>query len=523
MSFPGRFTRSEAGGIAILAAAVMPVLFGFAALAIEVGHWYLDGRAEQGAADASAMSAAASYLAGESNYTSVGQTFAARNGFTNGSNNVTVTVNPINAQNQIIVDIAQPQSPIFWPIPAHSTPLLCGSVPSTQLCIKAHAAVTLTATPASANGCLIGLSRSTTTSAIAISGNGAIFAPSCGVASNSCGGAAQNQCSVSGLGFSGNAQINVAELDVATQSAFACPAGTSGTTCKIATSKTVYPLWTADPFALFVMPSPGACTNPAPTTSLGVTTYHPGAYCNGISVSGQANVIFSPGLYFLVNSSFSITGGAVNQRTVASAAVVGQGNGAYKNNDVVTVSGGTAVASATLKLQVAGNKITGATVTGAGAYIAPVPANPVSVTGGKGSGATFNLTFDPDAGLGAVTFLLTGSTPGTATIKNAAVTLSAPSSGATQGLVFWQDKAATGGGASFNGNGQPTTSLTITGAFYFPSQTVSFSGNANFLPTQCTAVVASSISFQGNGTITKGCLPISTGGSGITGTFRLSQ
>lgn len=514
------FFRCDSGGIAIIGGAVLPVVIGFSALAIEAGHWYLDGRVMQGAADAAAISAASSYLDGESGYVAVGQSFAATNGYQNGMNSATVTVAPVNAQNQIIVDIARAETPVFLPIAVRTTPVACGGVSTRLVCVKARAIVTVASTAANGNGCLIALSRSTTSSALIVGGNGNIQASSCIAASDTCGGATAAQCTASGLALNGNAQVNLAELDVATQNAFACP---SGGACSIASEKTDYPLWTRDPFATYTMPTAGACTNPQPTTVNGVTTYQPGVYCNGINLSGQANAVFSPGIYFLISSSFSVTGGAINQQSVASASVVSQGNGAYKNNDTVTVSGGTAAVAATLKLTVANKKITAVTVTAAGAYLKPLPGNPVAVTGGKGAGATFNLTYNPDPGPNGVTFILTGTTPGTVQIKNAAVTLSAPTSGPTKGLVFWQDKSATSGGGTFNGNGQPTTVMTIAGAFYFPSQTVTISGNSVFQPTQCTAIVANVIDFQGLGTITKGCLPVSGGGSGSSGSYRLSQ
>lgn len=508
----------EKGGIAIIGAVVLPVVMGFAALAIEVGHWYLDGRVMQGAADAAAISAASSYLDGESGYVSVGQSFAATNGYQNGVNSATVTVAPINAQNQIIVDIARAETAVFFPITMR-TAAPCGGVSTNLICVRAHAVVTVASSAANGNGCLIGLSRSTTGSALIVGGNGNIQAPSCVAASDTCGGAAPTQCTASGLALNGNGQVNLAELDVATQNAFACP---SGGTCSIATEKTDYPLWTRDPFATFTMPAAGSCTNPQPTTANGITTYQPGVYCNGITVSGQAVVVFSPGIYFLISSNFSVSGGAINQQYVASANVVSQGNGAYKNNDTVTVSGGTAATAATLKLTVTGGKITAVTVATAGAYLNPLPGNPAAVTGGKGSGATFNLTYT-NPGANGATFILTGTTPGTAQIKNAAVTLSAPTSGSTKGLVFWQDKSATSGGGTFNGNGQATTLMTITGTLYFPSQTVTISGNSVFQPTQCTAIVANVIEFQGLGSISKGCLPVSGGGSGSSGSYRLSQ
>jgi Flp pilus assembly protein TadG len=549
MAILRRLLRCDSGSIAIVSALVLPVLVGFATLGIEAGNWYRVGRAMQGAADAAAMSAAASYLAGESNYTTVGATYGTLNGFTTGNPcgatspcNVTVIVNPINAQNQIIVDIAQVQSALLVPIAVHATPAPCGSVSTLTVCVKAHAVITVTApTTTGGNGCLIGLSK--TQIALIVGGNGLINAPSCVAASDTCGGQTAAQCPLAGFGLNGGGQVNLAELDVATQNPFVCPAGTAGTACKITLLKTTYPLWTRDPYGTFTMPNPGACpaSDPVPVTSAtGVILYAPGTYCHGISISsGSSVVIFSPGIYFVgsnnsgVASSFSITGGFVNQITVAAtpAPAISAGGANYKKNDVLQVLGGTALLATTIKVTSVDNRtgaITGFTVT-SGAYTV-APSSAVSVSGGTGTGAKFTLTFTNSA-TNAVSFVLTsptGANVGSVQIKNAAVTLAAPTSGTTQGLVFWQDclpkatACAPSGGATFNGNG--VLPMTLTGAVYIPHQTVTVAGNSTFLPTTCTAIVANIIDFQGQGTITKGCLPIGGGGtSGGGGSFRLAQ
>jgi hypothetical protein len=72
--------------------------------------------------------------------------------------------------------------------------------------------------------------------------------------------------------------------------------------------------------------------------------------------------------------------------------VVVSGGTGYTLNDVLTVVGGTLLSAATFTVSaVSGGVITAATRTNAGDYTA-LPTNPVSVTGGTGSGATFNIT-----------------------------------------------------------------------------------------------------------------------------------
>src|ERR1051326_986711 len=84
----GLFASAD-GAVAVTTAIAFPILLGFSALGVEVGHWYLVQRQMQGAADAAAISAAAQYIqdqvAGNTSstaYQTVGQRYAGLNGFT---------------------------------------------------------------------------------------------------------------------------------------------------------------------------------------------------------------------------------------------------------------------------------------------------------------------------------------------------------------------------------------------------------------------------------------------------------
>jgi hypothetical protein len=80
---------------------------------------------------------------------------------------------------------------------------------------------------------------------------------------------------------------------------------------------------------------------------------------------------------------------------VESTPTVVSGGTGYTNGDVLTLSGGTFTVAATLTVTgVSGGVITSVSIAGAarGSYTV-APSNPISVTGGTGSGATFNATF----------------------------------------------------------------------------------------------------------------------------------
>ncbi len=109
-----------------------------------------------------------------------------------------------------------------------------------------------------------------------------------------------------------------------------------------------------------------------------------------------------------------------------------------------------------------------------------------------------------------VTIVLTSNTSGyaTATIANGAtVTLSAPASGPTAGLVFFSDRNAPNSG-TINFAGGSTEAF--KGALYFPTQTVVYSNGVSNSST-CTQLIAWHIQFSGGAQFNSTC-----GGTGVS-------
>jgi hypothetical protein len=109
-----------------------------------------------------------------------------------------------------------------------------------------------------------------------------------------------------------------------------------------------------------------------------------------------------------------------------------------------------------------------------------------------------NTTVTVEAG-GGVTIILTGSPAskiGRINIDgNSTVTLNPSTSGTYKGVLFYQDRNAPPNknlnqGNLINGGAR----LTLGGAIYAPSQSVSFSGNAG---AKCLVIIASMVQFQG--------------------------
>ena len=85
--------RDENGQALIITALCMTCLFGFAALAADVGIMLREKRLLQIAADSAAIAGALELNYSAASVTSAAKAASAQNGFTDGSGGVTVTVN----------------------------------------------------------------------------------------------------------------------------------------------------------------------------------------------------------------------------------------------------------------------------------------------------------------------------------------------------------------------------------------------------------------------------------------------
>jgi hypothetical protein len=117
-------------------------------------------------------------------------------------------------------------------------------------------------------------------------------------------------------------------------------------------------------------------------------------------------------------------------------------------------------------------------------------------------GGSFKINASAEVDGAGVTFFLTNdaSTDWNGTAK---VTLSAPTSGTYQGVLFYGDPDNTYGSTTqnkFNG----TADSLLTGALYFPNQDVQFLGN--FSGTNgCMRVVSRTMKFTGNLNLNSNC------------------
>jgi hypothetical protein len=119
---------------------------------------------------------------------------------------------------------------------------------------------------------------------------------------------------------------------------------------------------------------------------------------------------------------------------------------------------------------------------------------------------------------GGVTIILTSSTgSGYATASVAGGTtlsVTAPCTGPTAGLAFFQDRNAPSSGSnSFAGE----STQNIDGALYIPHQTISYSGSSGGSGAVCTQLVGFKLKFSGNSTFNNNCAAMCTAAIGSSG------
>jgi hypothetical protein len=146
--------------------------------------------------------------------------------------------------------------------------------------------------------------------------------------------------------------------------------------------------------------------------------------------------------------------------------------------------------------------------------------------GGNGSTDTFapgvyyvvngNLVFNNATVTQAqgVTFVLTGSSPGAlqwTNYSNTSTNMTAPTSGATAGILFWQECGS--GGTSPANSMAGGSSLVVSGAFYAPCGALNMSNNAQFTTAagQSMSVIANTISAVGSAGISATSASTGTG------------
>ncbi len=278
--------RCLPGQMMLLVTVALIVLMGLAGLATDFGLLWTEKRQIQTAADAAAVAGALAVVSG-GNVTTAAKTDSSVNGFTDGINSVTVTVNNPPAtgsyagdSNAVEAIVTKPEQTYFLRVLGYNSVAIMGRA-------VAHTG---------AHDCIYVMDPSAN-NALVTSG-GSNLSSGCGIVVNS--------SSTSGLVASGGACISAAAIGVnaSSESQAAC----------VSPAATFNVPRVSDPLAYLTEPTPGTCT-PSTTSGHGYTatngaTISQGTYCGGITVQGGATLNLNGGLYILDGGGLTVSGGS---------------------------------------------------------------------------------------------------------------------------------------------------------------------------------------------------------------------
>lgn len=277
--------KSDAGQALLLMAFSMVVLCGFAGMGVDMGYLRYMQRRMQAATDSAALAGAAEL--GYGDVMPAAQADAAKDGFTDGVNGTTVTVNnpPLSGSyqgnpNYVQVRISQSEPTFFMKLfGVDSEPVSTSA--------EAYRGV--------AGGCIFTLNP-TVSSAFVVDGNSDLEAH-CGIlddSNNSTAALVQN-----GSGCLAAKYIGVVGQFKDNSSCPPSPTPVSGIS------------GFSDPLSFLQPPVVGDCDYQSVSITGGTPTLYPGVYCGGINISGgSTDVTFSPGTYIINGGGMKVSGGA---------------------------------------------------------------------------------------------------------------------------------------------------------------------------------------------------------------------
>jgi hypothetical protein len=278
--------RRERGSIIIFAALVIVVLLAFMGLSLDASYMYFHKRRMQTAADAGAIAGAQELL--RKNTTAItdsARNDSALNGFTNGTNSISVAVNrpPVRGSHigntqYVEVIITQPQTTWFL-----------HAVGANNATVSARSVAGL----GGAEACVYALNRDTSNQNNGFFVNGTANSTfNCGVYSNSNFRAVGGGCVVA---------TNVSYTGTYSNSSTCAQTHDHGVPV-------------VDPMSgLYTIPATSPCNhNNYKKTNGPAVTLTPGVYCGGIEIGGSVpTATFSAGTYVLVGGGLKLTSSTV--------------------------------------------------------------------------------------------------------------------------------------------------------------------------------------------------------------------
>jgi hypothetical protein len=398
--------KSDKGQTIVVVAFALVGLLAFMALAADVGYLRYQKRQLQTAADAAAIAGADELSYGD--VTSAADADSAANGFTNGSNGVTVTVNNpplsgphVSDSNYVEAIVSRTASTFF---------AKAFGVSSTRVTARAVAHL------GSSSNCIY---------ALAPSGGSALEVVTNATLNSQCGLIVESSA---GGALACNAPATLTAPSVGVVGTFVGGCTLPGNT----TTGIVVPT-PSDPLAYLPKPTVGACTftgqkiytsanSPKSTPS----TLNPGVYCGGIAIQSGASVVFNPGIYILTSS-----------RSPGGLSI-----------DI-------------------------------GSYVST-----------NTSSSPYGITFYNYGPTGSINFTLTNY------ISGESMSLTAPTAGTYQGVIFFQDPGDTATALIVGWNSDDTD---VQGAYYFPTALVEIAsaGAVSYNPIVAYTILFYDVTYAG--------------------------
>jgi hypothetical protein len=270
-------------------AASTAVLMAVIGLAIDAGYLQLMKTRMQTAADAAAIGGAQELRAnGSAGLVTAGKRDASLNGFTDGANTVSVTINSPPASGYYTSDASAVEAIITQKI----SPLFMGLIGFGTMMVKARSVARQTG---NSPECMYAMDPSSS-GAFGLSG-GTVVTVNCGVYVNS--------NSESALTVAGGSVLAATAVNLVGNYSL----GGAGST--ITPAPTAHVWRQTDPLAGLQAPPVGACqfTN-FKLNSGTVADIPPGVYCGGMQLSGGSSGHLTGGTYILLGGGLSISGGS---------------------------------------------------------------------------------------------------------------------------------------------------------------------------------------------------------------------
>ena len=314
----GRNLRLDDSGSVVTILVALPVLAGAVAIGVETGELYRIKRQMQSAADAAALAGSVDRAAGKSStvITTDARYEAQRNGFTDGSNTVVVTVNApptigtnATAPGAVEVIITKTQKFSLGAVLINWLGHTNDGFTMRARSVAAQGSTTTTNTTTSTNttteGCILALTPNSEQGISISSFNN--FGSDCSIMSNG---------TATGTGSS-------ASIDMNTFNNATLASGDASNPARIwargSFSKESYLSFSADdvkvnqtdsivdPYSSLATPVPsGTPFNNYVEPNGSNLTLSPGIYYGGLSVTNKSNVYFTPGTYYIANGDLII-------------------------------------------------------------------------------------------------------------------------------------------------------------------------------------------------------------------------